>query len=64
MFSSGVLRMQVFEKAGDCEAFERVLKETLEEAPMRVCAYCRMPSHWHILLGPSVMAIGQDSCNA
>ena len=28
--------MQVFEKAGDYEAFERVLKETLEEAPMRV----------------------------
>ncbi len=38
MFSTGVLRMQVFEKAGDYEAFERVLKETLEEAPMRVCA--------------------------
>ena len=28
--------MQVFEKAGDYEAFERVLKETLEEAQMRV----------------------------
>ena len=38
MFSTGVLRMQVFEKAGDYEAFERVLKETLEEAQMRVCA--------------------------
>ena len=44
--------MQVFEKAGDYEAFERVLKETLEEAPMRVCAYCLMPGHWHILLWP------------
>ena len=52
MFSTGVLRMQVFEKAGDYEAFERVLKETLEEAPMRVRAYCLMPSHWHILLWP------------
>ena len=52
MFSTGVLRMQVFEKAGDYEAFERVLKETLEEVPMRVCAYCLMPSHWHILLWP------------
>ncbi len=52
MFSTGVLRMQVFEKAGDYEAFKRVLKETLEEAPMRVCAYCLMPSHWHILLWP------------
>ena len=52
MFSTGVLCMQVFEKAGDYEAFERVLKETLEEVPMWVCAYCLMPSHWHILLWP------------
>ena len=52
VLNRGVAAMQVFEKAGDYEAFERVLKETLEEAPMRVCAYCLMPSHWHILLWP------------
>ena len=31
--------MQVFEKTGDYEAFERTLSETLQETPMRICAY-------------------------
>ena len=44
--------MQVFEKAGDYQAFERVLKETLQEAPMRICAFCLMPNHWHLLVWP------------
>jgi REP element-mobilizing transposase RayT len=52
VLNRGVARMQLFEKAGDYQAFERVLKETLAEAPMRICAYCLMPSHWHMLLWP------------
>ena len=44
--------MQVFEKAGDYEAFERVLAKTLAEAPMRICAYSVMPNHWHLLVWP------------
>ena len=48
----GVARMQVFEKAGDYEAFERVLAETLVETPMRICCYCLMPNHGHMLLWP------------
>jgi len=47
-----IARMQVFEKAGDYEAFERVLKETLQKTPMWICAYCLMPNHWHFLLWP------------
>lgn len=52
VLNRGVARMQLFEKAGDYEAFERVLSETLEEAPMRICSYCVMPNHWHMLLWP------------
>jgi len=52
VLNRGVARMQVFEKAGDYQAFERVLKETLEEAPMPIGAYCPMPNHWHLLLWP------------
>ena len=44
--------MQVFEKAGDYEAFERVLAKTLAEAPMRIWAYSVMPNHWHLLVWP------------
>ena len=40
------------EKTGDYQAFEHVLKEALEESPMRICAYCLMPNHWHLLLWP------------
>jgi len=52
VLNRGVARMQVFEKAGDYEAFERVLAETLLETPMRICTYCLMPNHWHLLLWP------------
>ncbi len=46
-------RLQLFEKAGDYEAFERVLKEAHERIPMRTLAYCLMPNHWHLVLWPS-----------
>jgi putative transposase len=52
VLNRGIARMQVFEKEGDYEAFERTLRETLEEAPMRICAYCVLPNHWHFLLWP------------
>ena len=44
VLNRGVARMQILEKAGDYQAFERVLEETLQEAPMRVCAYCVLPN--------------------
>ena len=52
VLNRGVARMQVFEKAGDFQAFERVLCETLQQTPMRICGYCLMPNHWHFLLWP------------
>lgn len=52
VLNRGVARMQLFEEAGDHQAFERVMEETLKEVPMRICAYCAMPSHWHMLCWP------------
>ena len=48
----GVARMQLFEKAADYQAFEQVLRDTLDQSPMRICAYAVMPNHWHLLLCP------------
>jgi putative transposase len=48
----GVARMQLFEKASDYQAFERVLSETVDETPLRICAYSLMPNHWHLLVWP------------
>ena len=43
---------QLFEKAADYQAFEQVLRDTLDQSPMRICAYAVMPNHWHLLLWP------------
>lgn len=44
--------MPLFGKQGDYEAFERMIEKTLETRPMRICAYCLMPNHWHFVLWP------------
>ena len=52
VLNRGVGRMRLFDDDDDYAAFERVLTETLEIQPMRVCAYCVMPNHWHFVLWP------------
>lgn len=52
VLNRGVGRMRLFDDAADYEAFERVLEETLVVRPMRLCAYCIMPNHWHMALWP------------
>src|SRR4029079_10858925 len=45
-------RVRVFEDAGDYDAFERVLAEAATRERMRVCAWCVMPNHFHLVLWP------------
>ena len=46
-------KIELFEDSGDYEAFERVLVEALEREPaMKLCAYCLMPNHFHLVLWP------------
>lgn len=46
-------KIELFEDEADYRAFERVLAEALEREPsMRLCAYCLMPNHFHLLLWP------------
>ena len=47
VLNRGVGRMRLFHSDGDYVAFENILEETLAVQPMRVCAYCLMPNHWH-----------------
>ena len=44
------MRLQLFEKERDYEAFERVLAASLDrpDAPA-LLAYCLMPNHWHLV---------------
>jgi len=53
-------RMRLFHKAGDYEAFERVLAEGLERYPVELFTYCLMPNHWHLVVRPnSDQALGR-----
>lgn len=46
-------KIDLFEDAGDYEAFERVLGEARQrEEEMAVCCYCLMPNHFHLVLWP------------
>ena len=45
-------RMRIFHKAGDFEAFERVLAEGLQRYPVDLLTYCLMPNHWHLVVRP------------
>ena len=52
VLNRAVGRRTLFSKEADYLAFERVLEETLRTRPMRICAYCVMPNHWHFVLWP------------
>lgn len=52
VLNRGVGRMRLFRKDADYEAFERVIEQTLASAPLRICAYCLMPNHWHFVVWP------------
>lgn len=52
VLNRGVGRRSLFDKPADFQAFEAILAEMLELAPIRVLAYCLMPNHWHFVLWP------------
>ena len=42
----------LFDGPADHSAFERITRRTVEYVPMRILAYCLMPTHWHFVLWP------------
>jgi putative transposase len=45
-------RLGIFKKPLDFIAFENILAAGIEQFSMRVCGYCIMSNHWHMLLWP------------
>jgi putative transposase len=45
-------KLMIFKKPSDFLAFERVLAQGLARTEMRLCGYCIMGNHWHMLLWP------------
>jgi putative transposase len=52
VLNRAVGRRTVFERAADYEAFIATVSETLRTRRMRICGYCVMPNHWHMVLWP------------
>ena len=50
----GNSRATIFHKAGDFEAFERILSEGLEQYRVQLLSYQLMPNHWHLVLSPQI----------
>ncbi len=46
-------RKTLFFTDSDYRAFEMVLEEVVAFVGIRLCAYCLMPNHWHLVLWPS-----------
>jgi putative transposase len=44
--------MHLSRKAGDFEAFQRVMIEAHRRHPIRIPSYCILPSHWHFVVRP------------
>lgn len=45
-------RLTLFDQPSDYAAFEKILAEAAAATPVRIAAYCPMPTHWHLLLWP------------
>jgi len=50
-----VMRLPIFDKPADYEAFERILADGLKRPDaLRLLAFCLMPNHWHLVLCPKL----------
>jgi len=45
-------RLRIFRKDDDFLAFEQILAEGIMRYSVRLCGYCIMSNHWHLLLWP------------
>jgi len=45
-------KLRIFKKPADFFAFEHVLAQGLKRVPVKLCGYCIMGNHWHLLLWP------------
>jgi putative transposase len=46
-------RLVLFRQPADYRAFLSILGHALEHHPVRLIAYCLMPNHWQLVVGPT-----------
>jgi putative transposase len=52
VLNRGVNRRTLFHDHQDYGAFLADILESLRTHPMRICSFCVMPNHWHMVLWP------------
>jgi putative transposase len=52
VYNRAVAGVRLFDGEGDYYAFEQAILRARDQTPMRICAYCLMPNHWHFVLWP------------
>jgi len=59
-----VMRLPLFPKPGDYEAFQRIMAQGLRrpDAPL-LLGWCLMPNHWHLILLPKPSRQGRSQSN-
>ena len=45
-------RLRIFKKKADFAAFENILSQGIDRLNMRLCGYCIMGNHWHMIIWP------------
>lgn len=53
VLNRGNRRQRIFNDRADYLTFTQLLAETASALAMRVCAYCLMPNHWHLVVWPT-----------
>src|SRR5439155_23281390 len=53
VLNRAVRRAPLFQTPADYSAFEHVLLQAMQRVPLRLLAYCAMPSHWHLIVWPT-----------
>lgn len=48
-----IRKQPVFLRTTDYKAFLKALRQGLDRYPIRLIAYCLMPNHWHLIVGPN-----------
>ena len=52
IFNRANARVPIFIDDRDYSSFENILFQACEKFEMRLCTYCIMPNHWHLVLWP------------
>jgi putative transposase len=57
VLNRSVRRGRLFDDAGDYRAFIEALRVAQERVPTPILAYCIMPNHFHLVVGPVDIAV-------